>query len=103
MAHHLTEERGGQSSLALTCTETGSLWTEFFWQGKKGVVLHYHWDILKWNWSEVWPRDCFFVALNIQFSMQNMGIGGAILIAVYSSLGEVWPRSDPYLEFVLCI
>ncbi len=46
----LTEERGGVSSSSLsfkgTCTETGRREHSCFWQGKKGVVLHYHWEIL---------------------------------------------------------
>ncbi len=45
---HGREGQGEQSSLAFkgTCTETACCEQSWFWQGKKGVVLHYHWEIV---------------------------------------------------------
>ncbi len=46
----LAEEKGGVSSSSLsfkgTCTKTGRCEQSCFWQGKKDVVLHYHWELL---------------------------------------------------------
>ncbi len=43
---HRREGRGEQSSLACKeiCTETNRCEQSCFWQGKKGVVFHDHWD-----------------------------------------------------------
>ncbi len=46
---HRREGRGEQCSLAWKeiCTETSHCEQSCFWQGKKGVVLHDHWDHFK--------------------------------------------------------
>ncbi len=48
MVRHRREGRGEQSSLACkgTCTKMACCVQCCFWQGKKGVVLHYHWEFL---------------------------------------------------------
>ncbi len=45
---HGREGRGQKSSLAFkgTCNKTARWKQSWFWQGKKGVVLHYLWEIL---------------------------------------------------------
>ncbi len=46
---HRREGRGEQSSLACKeiCTEKSRCEQSCFWQGKKGVVIHDHWEYFK--------------------------------------------------------
>ncbi len=63
-ARHPTEE-----TCTRTCTETGSCEQSCFWQGKKGVVLHYHWEIL----TKVYNR-LFIKTLKNLINLWKMGI-----------------------------
>ncbi len=68
---HGREGRGEQSSLAFkdTCTKMGCCVQSCFWQGTKGVVLHYHWEIL----TKVCYR-LFIKTLKNHINLWKMGI-----------------------------
>ncbi len=68
---HGREGQGEQSSLAFkeSCTKTACCVQSCFWQGKKGVVLHYHWEIL----TKVCYR-LFIKTLKYHINLWKMGI-----------------------------